>query len=1114
MKYLSSFVIAIALILFISCQANTVKKRNDSNSNPDSDKLFSIVPASQSNVNFSNNLIESEYLNIIIYEYFYNGGGVAIGDVNGDGLADIFFTGNQVSNRLYLNKGDLQFQDITVSAGVGGKKGWATGVSMADVNGDGLLDIYVCYSGRVEKESRKNELFINKGDLTFTDEAEAMGIADMSYSTQALFLDFDNDNDLDIFLLNRPSTVFKAEEALRLKQTKDKYAGDKLFRNDNNKFVDISLHSGIHQNGLGYGLGVTAADINGDGLIDIYVTNDYIEPDYMYINKGNGIFIDTMMVATQHMSNFGMGVDIADINNDALVDIFVADMAPADNYRQKTNMRPMNQEKFNQAVKYGFYYQYMFNTLQLNNGDLMFSDIAQLAGVANTDWTWATLFADFDNDGFNDLLVTNGFRKEFSNKDFLQYQDEVFASTMNSSREEMVAAMKDVLSKLPSTKLKNFIYKNNGDLTFTEKVSDWGLDMPSFSNGAAYADLDNDGDLDIVINNIDEVAHIYQNNSTVNNFIQVELQGEAGNKDGIGAKLYMYHKGKVQFREQVLTRGYQSSMDPLIHFGIGKSIVIDSLIVFWPGGKMQKLEHIESNQLVTLVASDAKKHEKNKPPLSEKKFLNITKEVGLDYNHVENAYDDFQYEILLPHKMSQFGPSLAIADIDNDGLDDFYVGGAKGFAGRLYTQKSDGTFIALNGKNAWELDQHSEDIDAVFFDADGDNDLDLYVVSGGNEYPEGNPYYQDRLYLNQGGNFVKSTESLPIMANSGSVVKPWDFDNDGDLDLFVGGRLVPKKYPMPASSSLLLNQSGKFIDVTESLASGFKNIGLITDATWGDIDENGKFDLVLVGEWTSIMIFEWSEGLFTEQTASYGLDSEVGWWFSVHLEDINNDGKRDIIAGNLGLNYKYKASLEEPFHVFYGDYDTNGNGDIILGYYNEGTLFPLRGKQCTSNQMPIISKKFNSYDSFGKATLADIYGEKFLEEALHYAATTFASTVLINKGNKSFQNMPLPSLAQISSINDIICEDFTNDGVLDLLVAGNLYPVEVETTRNDASYGLLLEGGGDGNFKPISPSKTGFIASRDVKKIRKVELAKGEKGVLIARNNGPLELLIIKKTKD
>lgn len=1072
-------------------------------------KLFELLSPESTGVTFANTIQDNERINILTYEYFYNGGGVAVGDINNDGLPDLYFTANQLPNKLYLNKGNLRFEDITDKAGAAGQPGWSTGVTMADVNSDGYLDIYLSKSGKYPEVNRRNELLINNGNLTFTEQAGAFGIDDPGYSSQALFLDYDGDNDLDMFLLNHSVRLFLGQDGLALSKQIDPFAGDKFYRNDGGKFTDISAQVGINRNPLGYGLGVAAGDLNNDGWVDIYVTNDYVEPDYMYINNGDGTFTNQIKKATKHISNFGMGVDIADINNDGWQDVYVADMVAEDNYRQKTMMRAMNPDEFYQAVEYGFHHQYMFNSLQLNNQNMTFSEIAQMGGVSNTDWSWATLLSDFNNDGWRDLFISNGFRKEFSNKDYVKYREKVTRQANQGDLQVQLAAMRELINKLPETKIPNYIFENNQDLTFSKKTYEWGLTEPSHSNGATVADLDNDGDLELIINNVDAPAFIYKNKTSEElqqHYLKVKFDGPKGNQSGLGARINISSEGKKLAGQHFLTRGFQSSSEDVMHFGLGEVSNISKLEVIWPDGKFQALSNVKVDQILELSYDNAKGQFQHKESNTQRYFEDVTEVSGIDYLHRENDYHDFVAEVLLPHKMSQFGPGVAVGDVNGDQLDDFYVGGAKDFSGALFTQNADGTFERSNS-NPWVKDAKSEDLDATFFDADTDGDLDLYVVSGGNEYVFGSFTLKDRLYINDGqGNFETRMDLLPSVNTSGSVVKPYDFDNDGDLDLFVGGRVFPQQYPKPVKSFLLQNEGGSFKDVTGQYAKDFEALALVTDAQWGDFNGNNKPDLVIVGEWTAVMIYEFDGDKFVDITEASGLSAYTGWWYSIASSDVDADGDLDLIAGNLGLNYKYKASPEEPFHVYYNDFDGNGRGDIVLSYFDKGELYPLRGRQCSSEQIPALAEKFPTYHEFASANLEQVYGAEKLAEAIHYKATTFASTLFINNGG-SFEPRELPTLAQISSINASVAEDFDGDGLIDIAVAGNLYPVEVETTRNDASYGLLLKGNGQGNFTSVPATESGFFVDGDVKFMKTIKLADGGRGILVSKNSDYLQLI-------
>ena len=1069
---------------------------------PMTSTLFERLKASESGVSFSNTITETEVKNIITYEYFYNGGGVAAGDFNNDGLPDLYFTGNQVDNKLYLNKGDFKFEDITEKSRTKGSGAWANGVTLVDINSDGFLDIYVCNSGwKVKPEACRNELFVNNGDLTFTERAAEYGLDDASFSTQAVFFDMDQDNDLDMFLVNRPERPYRTKEAYQLKRTRIKGASDKLFKNENGKYVDVSAASGIIQNGLGYGLGVAVGDINKDGWPDIYVTNDYVEPDYIYFNMGQGRFSEAGRYAASHMSNFGMGVDISDVNNDNWPDIFVADMAPDDNYRQKTMMKPMNPDEFYWAVSNGFHFQYMFNTLHLNNKDNTFSDVAQMAGLATTDWSWSVLFEDLDNDAHKDLMITNGFRKEFSNKDFIKKADKKMGKAMNKSLKDRMDVMQSLLLELPETRLKNYLFRNQDDLAFKDVSLEWGFNEKTFSNGAAIVDLNQDGFLDIIINNIDEEAYIYRNTGTDNSSLTVKLNGPEGNKRGIGAKVTLYQGDKTQYKEYFTSRGFQSSIHNGVHFGLGGDPA-DSIQVIWPDGKVQTMQKPTGELVLAYTdATPVEKKEATKNLLFARADEYLTEKIY----HRENPHNDYQKEVLLPHKMSQFGPAVSVGDINNDSREDFYLGGASGQQGRIFTQNADGTF-SQSKQPLLVGDAIYEDVGSAFFDADGDGDLDLYVTSGGNEWNPLSVTYQDRLYFNNNGVFER-TQNLPTVKTSNSIVRPYDIDNDGDLDLFVGARVHPKHYPTPGESWILQNEGGVFTDVSAQYLGENRKLGLITDARWGDLNGDGNTELVVVGEWTPIQVLSLEDGKLINNTAEYGFSDLTGWWYSVKLADLNDDGKLDILAGNLGLNYKYKASKDEPFHVFYNDFDENGTGDIVLGYHDDdGDLYPLRGRQCSSEQMPVLSEKFETYDEFGSANINEVYGGNRLKESLHLTANSFASLVLTNNGDGKFTIRELPRMAQISSINSFIVGDFDGDEIKDILYAGNLYPVEVETTRNDASFGGLLTGNLEGSYQYSGTAETGFSAGGDVKHLSEIQLADGSKGILIVRNDSKLDL--------
>lgn len=1081
-----------------------------------SEKLFQRISAERSGVHFSNLLSENDSINYFDYLYIYMGGGVAIGDVNNDGLQDVYFTGNMVANRLYLNKGDMKFEDVTEKAKVGGDDRWVTGVTMGDANSDGWLDIYVSVSGKWK--TKKNLLFINDArpgkTPTFTESAESYGVADEGNSTQAVFFDYDLDGDQDLYVVNYPLTSSGQTlyNYINYKENTPYDMSDRLYRNDGgNKFVDVTHQAGLAKYGLS--LGVSVGDFNQDNWPDVYVSNDFSTPDYLLINNKDGTFSDHIRTTTNHTSYFGMGCDAADINNDGRLDVFQVDMLPRDNRRAKENMDSMDPERFKTILENNMHYQYSANALQLNMGiDSLglphFGDIARMAGVSSTDWSWAVLLADFDNDGHKDSYVTNGVRRDINNRDFFRSEE------VKNYSDSMTL---NLTMKMPSEKIENNAFRNNGNLSFSNVSDEWGLNYKGFSNGMAYGDLDNDGDLDLIINNLDDQGVIYENKSSdigPNNFLRFKMSGPALNPLGIGTKIWLKHQGEMQYQELSLSRGFQSSVEPVVHFGVGKLATIDEVKIKWTDGKEQILKDVETNKEWVVDYYEAAGRP-NTDDVENVMFEDITSKVNLVHKHEENYFDDYQYQLLLPHKTSQYGPALAVGDIDRDGLDDFYVGGARGIAGKMYLQNTDGTFYEISPE-VWAVDSGHEDVSAVFFDANGDLLPDLYVVSGGNEAPEGNPYYQDRLYINKGaGVFRKHNLALPEIRTSGACAKPYDFDKDGDLDLFIGGRLKPRNYPMPVGSYLLRNdsdnQSIKFVDVTNDLAPEMNQLGMVTTAEWVDVDADLDTDLVVVGEWMPVTWFENTNGKFIKNNEKSGLKNSEGWWFSMLSEDFDGDGDQDFVMGNLGLNYKYQASEEAPFNVYSYDYDNNRKSDLVLGYYQDGVQYPVRGRECSSQQVPAIKVKFKDYSSFAKASLEDIYSTEHLQKSLHYKVSSFASCFMQNLGDGNFSAFPLGRLAQLSSVNAILAGDFNHDGHTDILMGGNLYGAEVETPRGDASYGLVGLGDGKGNFNYLMPYESGLMVNGEIKAIEQLKLAGNRTGILIAKNDDYLQLLSVKK---
>ncbi|WP_170110486.1 VCBS repeat-containing protein [Flavilitoribacter nigricans] len=1086
------------LLIYSSCQ-----EKFDINEN--NDKLFTLIPESHSGLDFQNDVVQTRANNHIVNVEFISGGGVAVGDINQDGLQDLFFTGNQVRDRLYLNQGNFQFKDISESAGILSDTLWSSGVTFIDIDQDGDQDIYVCRNVYLEDENSANQLYINNGDLTFTESAQAFGLADRGFSIQSIFFDYDKDGLVDMYLVNQPPSIPGVGGQLNQSMAANPLFSDKLYKNTGGgKFVDVTDQANLRN--FAFGLSVSVGDLNGDSWLDLYVCNDFDVADHLYLNQQDGTFKDVVHESTKHISNFSMGSDVADYDNDGNLDILVVDMVAEDHKRLKTHMGAMKPEVFWEQVRTGKHYQYMFNTLQRNNGNGTFSDLAQLAGVSNTDWSWAPLFADFDNDGYKDIFVSNGVKNNSRYSDLQRKYDHMLDSinalAQRSGRDpsELTDVM-DFVKLAPSDELANYIYKNNGDYTFTKMVEEWGLDLPTLSNGAAYADLDLDGDLDLVLNNMDQKALLYKNNAVekqAGNYLRFQLNAE-GNGNIYGTKVSLYQDGQLWQLIQVNNaRGYMSKSEDIVHFGVGAKNAVEKAVVEWPDGSVYTLENINANQVVQVDQANAQPGAGPDRPAATR-FKPVSDVVALDQTmHQENIYDDYAKEVLLPHKMSQFGPCIGVGDVNGDQREDFFVGGAAGYSGTLYLQNSSGAFDAVEN-GAWSADRASEDMGIAFFDADGDQDLDLFIVSGGNEFAEDAPELQDRLYLNDGsGQFVKSPNGLPSYLSSGSCVVPHDFDKDGDIDLFIGGRLVPGKYPVPASSQLLENHGGKFVDVTSEKAPGLNDLGLVTAATWTDQDQDGLDDLVVVGEWMPVTLFVQTSDQHFEKQEMEGLEDSNGWYYSVSADDMDGDGDQDLIVGNLGLNYKYKASSEEPFEVYSYDFDNNGSLDIVLSYYEHGVAFPVRGKDCSTQQIPSLSEKFETYEEFGGSNLNEIFGSK-LNTAQNFQAKTFASAYIENLGDGQFEWKPLPSLAQVSSINNILIKDYDSDGFKDLLVSGNLHSSEIETPRNDAGTGLLLRGNGRGDFVPVPVRESGFFAFHDAKDMKTIKV--GNREIILVANN-------------
>ncbi|GAA3584568.1 VCBS repeat-containing protein [Snuella lapsa] len=1090
-----------------------------------------MLPSTHTNIDFNNKVQDEIEHNILIYSNYYGGAGVGVGDFNNDGLQDVFFAGNLVSDRLYMNIGNMQFEDITQPSGIQDNGGWSSGVIIGDINNDGWQDIYVTRELYDHKpELRKNKLYINtsknnaNNKITFKESAEEFGLDNTERTRHATFLDYNKDGYLDVFLLNQPPNPGNYSEMYYVNRKQEKFAPRLYKNNGDNTFTDVTKNAGLLKTGNANS--VSVFDANNDGWQDIYLANDYASPDAFYLNNGNGTFTSITNDALRHISYFSMGVDAADINNDGKLDLMVLDMVAEDNYRLKSNMSGMNPNAFWKIVQNGGHYQYMFNTLQLNHGVYegipQFGDIAQMAGVPSTDWSWSNVIADFDNDGLKDIYVTNGLMRDIRNTDsdkkvgkyITKVADDFVKNNPNGGTVSIwdILDLEEALSLIPSVKLANYAYKNVDGLTFSKVSNEWGLDEKTFSAGCAYGDLDNDGDLDLVVNNVNDVASVYRNNSNQKanyNYLRIKLTNQKTNKTLQGARVEVVQDKQHQLYEFTSVRGMYSSSEQIAHFGFSKNSEIDSVIVTWPDQEKSIIKSIALNQLLTIDYNTSKRVTLNQNTNSETMFTEIE---NFKHKHVENDFDDFKKQVLLPHKQSQFGPALASGDVNGDGMEDIFIGASMGRPATLYLQKEKGKFIIKPNK-AFLEDAIFEDIDALFLDVENDGDLDLYVVSGGNNWEANSENYQDRLYLNDGkGSFSKSKKKLPQLTESGACVRAFDYDDDGDLDLFVGGRHSPWDYPSPVTSRILKNDNGKFSDVTRSIAGDLVNIGMVTDAVWLDYNKDGLTDLVLTGEWMPITFIKNTGDKFQKDTANNGLSNSNGWWYSIAAADMDNDGDMDLVAGNLGLNYKYKASEKAPFEVFYDDFDNNGQKDIVLSYYNFGEQFPLRGRSCSSQQVPKIAQEIKSYDLFASLNLSEVYGETNLASALHYEAKTFASVYIENKGNGLFQSTKLPNEVQISNINDIVLEDFDNDGYKDILCAGNMYPVEVETTRNDASVGLYLKGNGRGLFKPLSSQESGFFMPYDTKKLVPVKI-NGVDCIIGAINNGAFKTFKITKKK-
>ncbi len=1091
-----------------------------------SDKQFTTLDPGKIGIGFRNDIQESMQNNILKNEYYYNGGGVATGDINNDGLADVYFTGNMVSNKLYLNKGNWKFEDISAPSGTEGRGDWTTGVSMVDINGDGWLDIYVCYSGNTPGEGynqavirnqpqRANQLFINKGCEpggvpVFKESAKDYGVdAIGTFSTQAYFFDYDIDGDLDMFLLNHANTFYAPFiNTKRLRNLRHPYFGNKLYRNDNMKFMEVSKEAGIHGGGLNFGLSASLSDINMDNWPDIYVTNDYDEQDYCYINNKNGTFREVSHDILGHMSKSSMGSDIADINNDGYADIFVLDMLPEDNHRQKLLRGQDNYERYQLAVDSGFHHQYLRNMLQLNRGlasDSLprYSEIGQFSGISNTDWSWSALLVDLDNDGLRDIFITNGYLRDITNMDQMTHTSEVYRKA--ASNKENVDYLK-LIKELPSSKLQNYVYQNSTGIKFINKTDDWGLNQKTVSNGAAYADFDNDGDYDLVTNNLNQQVTVLRNNQSeklINNFVRIKLTGSKLNSQGTGAKIWLETEDKTIFQEAYTARGYLSSSEPVITLGIGSSEHIKSLKVRWPDGRQTLVNDQVPNQLIKMVYPESQFEINSDLALPNKTLLSdVTLSSGVKYRSAAKDVVDFKNEGFLYYQLSKLGGHLATGDVNNDGNDDIFFGGAAGQSAELYYGTDKGTFT-LSMNQPWSVKGPSEDMKPLFFDADGDGDLDLYVVSGGNAPESNSPQSQDRLYLNDGkGVFRDITSALPAEYVSGSCAVTADYDKDGDLDIFVGGRHLGPGYPHSPESFILRNESArnniKFVNATPEINSSLSHIGMVTDAQWTDYDKDGWPDLIIVGEWMGINVFRNVNGKLIEQLMP-SLEKSEGWWTTIRQSDLDGDGDMDYLAGNAGLNSQIKASANEPVELYAYDFNNDGRLDPVLCYFIQGKSYPMSSRDDLLKQINQLSNKFPDYLSFADATINDMFDRKLLDKSLKLSAYIMESCWIENVDGVLVLRK-LPDLVQFSCVNAFLNYDFDGDGKQEILAAGNFYPFNPKIGMSDASMGTLLEFSNDSlsvKNNLLSP----FWLNGDIRDMGLLSFKNGRKMVVVSKYN-------------
>lgn len=1105
--YLNFLFLGLSVFLIFSC-------------NQPKPTLFKLVSSEHSGIDFENTIYESDSFNVITEEYIYNGGGVGVGDFNNDGFPDLYFTGNMVSNKLYLNEGNLRFKDITEVARVNGEGKWCSGVAVIDINQDGWNDIYVASTLKKDSLSRRNLLYVNQGlneenIPTFKESALEYGIADHGNSTNAAFFDYDKDGDLDLYVLT--NVISEKIPVMFRDQIVDGTAvnNDRLYRNNGNgTFTNVSVEAGILMEG--YGLGVAISDINLDGWPDIYVANDYISNDLLYINNQDGTFTNKITDYIKHTCFSSMGTDVVDINNDGFVDIISLDMLPENNIRKKMMVKDNNYITYVNFDRYNYQHQYVRNVLQLNqgmspSGHPVFSEVGQFAGIYQTDWSWTPLVADFDNDGLRDLIVTNGYPKDVTDRDFAVYR---------AGNAGAVSSNLKLAGLVPEVKISNYGFKNKGNVNFENNTTDWGLDVPSFSNGAVYADLDNDGDLDVVINNINQEAFLFKNqlydvkSEDQNHFLRIELKGNNPKSNILGTKLRIwYDNGKTQFYEHSPYRGYLSTIENAAHFGLGTSNDIDSIQIYWPNGDYQFLTNVKADQKIVIDQKSSGQKLAFQPANSSNTphFKEVSSEFNIKFKHKEADRIDFNLQRTMPHKLSQLGPGISVGDIDGNGLDDFYLGGSAGKKGCFFIQSDNGTFT-LDSLRIQDNMHSQEDMGSLFFDADSDNDLDLYVVSGSYEFDSESPLLVDKFYRNSGkGFFALDATAIPEVASSGSCVRAADFDKDGDLDLFVAGRVIPAKYPMAPSSYILKNDGGKFIDATKDICPGLTNLGMVSDALWTDFDNDNQIDLIIAGEWMPITFYKNSSGVLKNVTEQSGIGELIGWWNSLSPGDFDNDGDMDYLAGNLGQNTHYTASKEHPLSVYAKDFDNNGRFKAILSCYikdDKGEMkpFPMPTRDDLVIQMPSVKKKFSTYGAYSTATINEVLTPAEREGAIILSANYFSSSYIENLGAGKFKITELPQEVQYAPVFGMISNDFDNDGNLDALIVGNDYGTEVFTGRYDAMIGLYLKGDGKGKFSSIPVSKSGFFVDGDAKGMAELYTKKGEKLIIVTQNRDSLKV--------